>query len=106
MLTELRALSDDRRAEVIRLRDAYEQVVRNVLTDGQRSGVLRDDIPVKHLCLCLLNLMNWAIFWFKPGEELSPEHLAELFTTLFIDGVGRGGEQSLPGKGGQDEAGG
>jgi len=92
MLTELRSLSEERRREVIRLRDEYERIVRSVLAEGQRAGVLRGDLPAKHLALCLLDLMNWAIFWFRSGEELSPERLAGVFTTLFLEGAGSKGE--------------
>ncbi|MEW6636815.1 MAG: TetR/AcrR family transcriptional regulator [Actinomycetota bacterium] len=94
MLTEMRSLSDERRREVIRLRDEYERIVRSVLAEGQRAGVLRSDLPAKHLALCLLDLMNWAIFWFHSGEELSPERLAKVFTTLFLEGAGNKGAPS------------
>jgi AcrR family transcriptional regulator len=87
MLTELRSLSDERRAAVIRLRDDYERLVRSVLARAQETGVLRRDIPVRHLALGLLDLMNWAIFWFRPDGELSPEQLAQTFATLFIEGA-------------------
>ncbi|QYJ16596.1 HTH-type transcriptional repressor KstR2 [Rubrobacter xylanophilus DSM 9941] len=100
MLTEMRSLSEKRRREVIRLRDEYERLVRSVLAEAQEAGVLRDDLSAKQLALCLLNLMNWAIFWFRSGEELSPERLAEVFTTLFLEGAGTGGEASPEGRGG------
>ena len=51
------------------------------------AGVLRGDVPVKHLKLCLLDLMNWAIFWFRPDQEMSPERLSETFAVLFLEGA-------------------
>jgi AcrR family transcriptional regulator len=87
MLTELRALSPDRRAEIVALRDAYEKLVRSVLDRAQRAGVIRDDIPVKYLSVSLLNLMNWAIFWFQRDGDLSPVQLGDLFVTLYLGGV-------------------
>jgi AcrR family transcriptional regulator len=89
MLTELRALSEDRRAEVIALRDTYERVVRSVLERAQDAGAIRDDIPVKYLALGLLDLLNWAIFWFQPGGPMSADELGELFVTLYLSGVTR-----------------
>lgn len=87
MLTELRSLSPDRRSEVVGLRDDYEGLVRSILADAQEAGALRKDIPAKHLELCLLDLMNWAIFWFRPDQEMSPHQLAETFASLFLVGA-------------------
>ena len=87
MLTELRSLSPERRHEIVGLRDAYERLVQSVLADAQDAGVLRGDIPAKHLDLCLLDLMTWAIFWFRPDQEMSPERLSETFAVLFLEGA-------------------
>jgi AcrR family transcriptional regulator len=87
MLTELRALSKARRDEVVALRDLYEEFVRSLLDTAQRAGAIRSDVPVKYLALSLLDLMNWAIFWFKPDGGMSPEQLGELFVTIYLEGV-------------------
>ena len=87
MLTELRALTAPRRAEIVRLRDGYEQLVRETLAAAQQAGLLRADVPAKYLCLSLLDQLNWAIFWFKREGELSAETLADVFTTLYLNGV-------------------
>lgn len=104
MLTELRSLSPERRREVVGLRDEYEDLVRSVLADAQEAGALRGDIPAKHLELCLLDLMNWAIFWFRPDRGMSPEQLAETFAILFLEGAQDGraeGEGVRDGRGGE-----
>jgi TetR/AcrR family transcriptional regulator, cholesterol catabolism regulator len=87
MLFELRALSDDRRAEVLRLRAAYEDLTRQTISDAQAAGVIRRDIEAKYLTLALLNLLNWSILWFKPGHPLTSEQLSELLTRLFLEGA-------------------
>src|ERR1700722_6923740 len=87
MLTELRALSPARRARIVELRDDYEQLVTGVLDEAREAGVLRDDIPVKYLSLSLLNLLNWAGFWFHLNGDLSPEHLADYLATLYLHGA-------------------
>jgi AcrR family transcriptional regulator len=89
MLTELRALSGQRRDEIVALRDAYEELVRSVIAGAQQAGDVRDDIPVKQLSLCLLNLLNWSIFWFQPDGDLSSDQLAEVFIDVFLSGVAR-----------------
>jgi AcrR family transcriptional regulator len=84
---EMRALSDARRAQVLKLRDAYENVVRSVLQEAQDAGVLRKDIEVKVLCLILLGLMNRVMVWYRRGGPLSPNQIGRLVAVLFLGGA-------------------
>jgi AcrR family transcriptional regulator len=86
MLTELRSLGPEVRAEVIRLRDAYEDMIAGVIEGAQKDGSMRTDIAARHLTLALLNLLNWTIFWFRPDGELSIDDLGEMLASLFLDG--------------------
>ncbi|HEY7387832.1 MAG TPA: TetR family transcriptional regulator, partial [Bryobacteraceae bacterium] len=86
-LSEMRALTPERLAEVIARRDAYEALVRSILLDAQKAGVLRNDIPAKYLCLYLLGLMNRVEVWYRPGGSLSPQQLASVFVTIFLTGA-------------------
>ena len=94
MLLELRALSPARRAEVVRLRDDYERLVRGVLAEAQASGAVRRDVPVKYLGLALLSLLNWTIVWCRHDGELTPGQLADLFVKLYLEGAGRADDRS------------
>jgi TetR/AcrR family transcriptional regulator, cholesterol catabolism regulator len=87
MLTELRSLSGTRRRQVLGLRKRYEKLVLAILKDGQSAGFLRTDIPAKYLCLALLNIVNWAVLWFRGDEALSAEQLAEIFARIYVDGA-------------------
>lgn len=87
MLVELRSLSPEHRAEVLRLRDRYEELVRNIIAEEQRDGHIRADIDPKYLTLALLNLLNWTIFWFNPEGEHSAAELARILMTIFLDGA-------------------
>ncbi len=87
MLTELRALSSGRRAQIVVMRDDYERLVASVLEYACAAGALRSDVPVKFLVLSLLNLLNWSIFWFQREGDLSPGRLAEYLTTLYLSGA-------------------
>jgi AcrR family transcriptional regulator len=87
MLTELRSLSGTRRRQVVGLRKRYEKLVLAILKHGQSDGSVRTDIPAKYLCLALLNMLNWAILWFRDDEALSVDQLAEIFARTYIDGA-------------------
>lgn len=87
MLSELRSLGEARRADVVALRDAYESLVTATLAAAQNTGSVRQDVPARSLTLALLSLLNWPIFWFRPDGELTPDELAELLASVFLDGV-------------------
>jgi AcrR family transcriptional regulator len=87
MLTEMRGLTPEHLVEVVALRDSYEKLIRDVVSQSQELGILRDDVSAKYLMLCLLNLLNWTIFWFKPGGDLDAEELGDLFASVFLEGA-------------------
>ena len=37
--------------------------------------------------LCLLNLLNWTIFWFRPGGDLDADELGNLLASIFLEGA-------------------
>jgi len=88
-LSEMRALSKDRLADVIAFRDAYEDRVRAVLHEAQKAGALRNDIPVKYLCLHLLGLINRVEIWYRRTGPLSPAQLGEVLALIFLTGAAR-----------------
>ncbi len=93
MLIELRSLTGARRADVIRLRDQYEKLIMGVIFEGQREGTIRSDVDVKYLCLAMLNIMNWTIFWFDPKRDLTAGSLAEILATVYLQGIMRDTEK-------------
>jgi TetR/AcrR family transcriptional regulator, cholesterol catabolism regulator len=86
-LTEMFSLSTERLDEVTALRDAYESLVRSVLDEAQSAGALRQDVPVKYLCLALLGLVNRVLVWFRPNGPLSPDQIGVLFATIYLTGA-------------------
>jgi AcrR family transcriptional regulator len=88
MLNELRALSGPHREEVVALRRQYANLVRSVIEAGQAAGALRNDISARYLYLALLNILNWAVLWYRKGQSLAEEELARMFTSIYLDGAG------------------
>jgi len=87
MLFELKALSPRRRKVILQLRDRYEELVLRVVEEGQRAGLLRQDLPARYLKLALLNLLNWSIFWYRPDGPLDSSAIARLLGEVFLQGV-------------------
>ena len=67
--------------------DEYEALVCETLERAQATGSVRRNVTPRNLTLALLSLLNWPIFWFRPDGELTPEALADLLASLFLDGV-------------------
>ena len=87
MLNEMRALSAPHRAEVVALRRKYADLVRSLIEEGQAADAIRTDIPAKYLYLALLNILNWAVLWYRRNQKLSEEELARMFTSIYFTGA-------------------
>lgn len=87
MLSELRSLPAERRAEIVRLRDAYEDLFGRLIAAAQETGQIRSDISARYLTLAALNLLNWSIFWFRPDGDLEPAELAEILWAILLEGI-------------------
>jgi TetR/AcrR family transcriptional regulator, cholesterol catabolism regulator len=87
MLSELRSLPAERRAEIVGLRDAYEDLLGGLIAAAQTTGNVRDDLSARHLTLAMLNLLNWSIFWFRPDGELTPDELGGILWTILFQGI-------------------
>ena len=69
MLNEMRALSEPHRAEVVALRRKYANTVRSLIEEAQAAGSIRNDIPSRYLYLALLNVLNWAVLWYRKEPD-------------------------------------
>jgi AcrR family transcriptional regulator len=84
---ELRSLSAGRRTEVTEQRASYAHLLQSIVENDQTAGRLRSDIEAKHITLALLNLLNWTVFWFDPGGDISAEKLADMLSQIFFEGA-------------------
>lgn len=57
---------------VIRARDAYENMYKEVLAAGIRKGVFRDESPGLS-SKAVLGALNWMTLWFDPNRNTSAE---------------------------------
>jgi AcrR family transcriptional regulator len=89
VLTELqwRALSEERRQEVIESRAEYETMLRNEIAAGQQEGILRTDSEATMLTLLLLNLMNWTIFWYRSERGVTKQRMIDEIEKQFLRGA-------------------
>lgn len=86
-LEEGRFLPAEPRAELVELRDAYEDAYRAVLTTGARSHEFHNvDDPALTSTL-ILSMLNALVRWYRPSGRLSPEEIADGILALVMEGV-------------------
>jgi AcrR family transcriptional regulator len=80
---ELRALSTGVRAEIVSLRDAYEEIFRSTLRAGRAAEVLV--VPqVDLVTRSLLASCSGVAFWFRPGGAMTVDEVAAAYVDLFL----------------------
>lgn len=105
---DFRSLSPDRRAEIIRDRDVYDDNLRQLVADGQAAGDFAPEFDPSVVVMGVLGMMNWAYQWYRPDGPLSPADIASAFADQILGGIairpdGRSG--AALGREGGDDAG-
>lgn len=69
--------------------DETTQIWRQLLKEGQLTGVIREDLDLSVTRQLLLGMMNWSIEWFRPGR-LSVDDIARHTAAMLFTGIGTG----------------
>ncbi|MBI3747257.1 MAG: TetR/AcrR family transcriptional regulator [Chloroflexi bacterium] len=83
---EWRALLGDRREEIARRRDAYEERFSSAIADGVRTGVFEVEDP-SLAATYVLTALNGLVTWYRPGGRLSARAIADLYADLSLRAV-------------------
>lgn len=89
-LTELRSLSSEERTHVRELRDRYDRIVEEAIRAVQTAEGRWPGLAPKVVRLALLGMLNWTVFWYHPGGEITAEELARAYTAIFLGAAGDG----------------
>ncbi|HEX8940029.1 MAG TPA: TetR/AcrR family transcriptional regulator [Candidatus Limnocylindrales bacterium] len=101
---ELRSLGGERRAELIRRRDAYEVCWRRTVSDGIAAGELRA-VDVRLATIAILSACNWFTQWYRPEGAQTAEAIGAVFGDLFLDGLAGAPARAVAGPGADATAG-
>jgi len=82
---EWRYLEGERRDEILRERERYEERIRALFREGRELGELRTDLDDSTAALLVLSAANWAYTWLQPGRDTG--ELADRFYSLLVDGM-------------------
>lgn len=65
----------------------YQKLLATLLEQGIASGEIRSDVDVKVAGYAILGMCNWVYRWYNPEGKLSAEEVAEVFSTLVLEGL-------------------
>lgn len=86
LASEVSALSDKRREEVIAGRDRYEHVLRDIVAEGVASGEFREVDP-KIAVFAILGAINWIAHWYRPEGAAHAPELGSQFADYLLGGL-------------------
>ena len=87
LLDDIRHLEPDSLREVIRLRDAYEELWAGLLLRNQSAGRIRTDVDLHLLRLMLFGALNLVVTWYRPDGQYSPNEIADEFLRYTAAGI-------------------
>ncbi|TFW17505.1 TetR/AcrR family transcriptional regulator [Duganella callida] len=82
LLYDWRRLTPALRARVQVLRDRYDQLWQDVVSELSAAGLLRSDSAVARLLL--LGAVNYTVLWYQPGRGADLDQIAEEAVTMFL----------------------
>lgn len=93
---EMRWLSPDRREKIRADGEAYNEVMQDILLQGQEQGVFNAGMDVGLMTMIILGQLNALTRWYREDGPYTPERLAEVFAGTVLSAVvsdqGLGGE--------------
>jgi AcrR family transcriptional regulator len=83
----LHLLGDDARRAVIKLRDDYEQILRQILTGGAASrDWLVDEAGL--IAFGVVTMITDVRLWYRPNGRLSLDQVADYYATFVLRALG------------------
>jgi hypothetical protein len=83
---QLQAISPARRRPVLRVRDAYTQLFKDILAEGQKQHGWR--VPsISVLTFGIGGMCTFVDTWYREDGPLAPEQIAEIYADFVLRGL-------------------
>jgi TetR/AcrR family transcriptional regulator, cholesterol catabolism regulator len=89
-ITEARHLSGLRNEQISDLSDRYRRLFESILTRGQSTGTVRQDIDATTLSHLVLSALNWTALWYRPQGSWKPTDVALMEYEILYRGAANG----------------
>ncbi len=84
---ELRSLEPEGFATIADLRSKYETVLKSILRDGIKSGVMKIDDP--HVStMAILAMLTGVNTWYRSGGRLSQKKIENMYASMVLKSQG------------------
>ncbi|MEA3185166.1 MAG: TetR/AcrR family transcriptional regulator, cholesterol catabolism regulator [Ilumatobacteraceae bacterium] len=85
-LLESNGLDAAERERYLARRREYEQIILDVVIEGQAAHRVRDGDPVI-LAYGVLGMFNWMVQWYKTGGSVSAEAIGNILASVAVQGL-------------------
>ncbi|MGC4025182.1 MAG: TetR/AcrR family transcriptional regulator [Mesorhizobium sp.] len=92
---ELRSLAPEKLTQILKMRNAYEKELRQILRAGADAGLfIVEDAGLT--AMAIIQMLTGVIVWFRPDERLSVEEVTNnyLHMTMRLVGAERGSDEA------------
>lgn len=72
--------------EVIKLRDTYDQLFCQIITEGVNQGIFKRINP-RLLHFTIMGAANYTWIWYSPRGPMSTKEIAEYISDYFLEGI-------------------
>ncbi len=86
LLLELRALDPDLKSKHISRIEKFENIWKEIITEGKEEGKFNCDDP-SMTGRAILGVMNWTVTWYRRNGPKSSTEIANLFADLLLQGL-------------------
>jgi hypothetical protein len=84
---EFQRISEDRREQIIKLRDEQERILMDLIVEGQRAGEIRPEVDPKIAAIGFEAMANSVYNWYSAGGRVSLEAIAAELAALAVHGL-------------------
>lgn len=77
----------ERRGVALHLRDTYEKLLRNCVSEGIASGEFRSDLDAAMTTRFLLSTLNYVTRWHSPQGRLTVKDVMDQFLDMALQGM-------------------
>jgi hypothetical protein len=84
--TEIRALEDENRGNILALRDQYENMLQKLLREGMEQGILRET-DEKVSSYAIIAMCTEVAGWFRPSGRLSVQQVIDIYAQMVTEGL-------------------
>lgn len=84
---EMRHLTEENAIEIKKSREQFRLTIEETIRLGMEKGEFRQHLRPDMTALAVLGITNWTYQWFNASGELAADELAEIYSSIVLDGI-------------------